>query len=401
MFQFNSKGTSISVEGFKVAGIHCGIKKQKKDIALIYSDIPSNAAGTFTLNKVSAAPNVISKKIINQQNKVKAIFINSGIANACTGVQGFNNALKSQSYLASKMNIKPCEVIISSTGVIGKQLPIDKLLKGIDRIIPELSEDGWDNSAEAILTTDLRKKSFSIKVQLKEGEITLGGICKGSGMIMPNMATMLAFLTTDASIESNVLQKLLTSSVNETFNKISVDGETSTNDMVILLANGISNTKINGGSNNYNDFLEGLTAICSEMAKAIVSDGEGATKLINVIVKNACTKEDADAIAKSIVNSPLVKTAMNGNDPNWGRILAVAGNSGVSFNPDKVTIKFDDLPILLPDYFADFNEEEAKQVLNKPEVTIQVDIAEGNESVTWRTCDLSENYVRINSKYRT
>ena len=187
MFQFNSKGTSISVEGFKVAGIHCGIKKQKKDIALIYSDIPCDAAGTFTLNKVSAAPNVISKKIIDQQNKVKAIFINSGIANACTGVQGFNNALKSQSYLASKMNIKPCEVIISSTGVIGKQLPIDKLLKGIDRIIPELSEDGWDNSAEAILTTDLRKKSFSIKVQLKEGEITLGGICKGSGMIMPNM----------------------------------------------------------------------------------------------------------------------------------------------------------------------------------------------------------------------
>lgn len=401
MFQFNSKGTSRSVEGFKVAGIHCGIKKQKKDIALIYSDIPCDAAGTFTLNKVSAAPNVISNKIIDQQNKVKAIFINSGIANACTGVQGFNNALKSQSYLASKMNIKPCEVIISSTGVIGKQLPIDKLLKGIDRIIPELSEDGWDNSAEAILTTDLRKKSFSIKVQLKEGEITLGGICKGSGMIMPNMATMLAFLTTDASIESNVLQKLLTSSVNETFNKISVDGETSTNDMVILLANGISNTKIKGGSNNYNDFLEGLTAICSEMAKAIVSDGEGATKLINVVVKNACTKEDADAIAKSIANSPLVKTAMNGNDPNWGRILAVVGNSGVSFNPDKVTIKFDDLPILLPDYFADFNEEEAKQVLNKPEVTIQVDIAEGNESVTWRTCDLSENYVRINSKYRT
>lgn len=401
MFQFNPTGTRISVEGFKAAGIHCGIKKQKKDIALIYSDIPCDAAGTFTLNKISAAPNVISKKIIDQQNKVKAIFINSGIANACTGVQGLNNALKSQSYLASKMNIKPREVIISSTGVIGKQLPIDKLLKGIDRIIPELSEDGWDNSAEAILTTDLKKKSFSIKVQIKEGEITIGGMCKGSGMIMPNMATMLAFLTTDASIESNVLQKLLTNSVNETFNKISVDGETSTNDMVVLLANGISGTKIKEGSNNYNDFLEGLTAICSEMAKAIVSDGEGATKLINVIVKNACTKEDADAIAKTIVNSPLVKTAMNGNDANWGRILAVAGNSGVSFNPDKVTIKFDDLSILLPDCFADFNEEAAKQVLNKPEVTIQVDIAEGNESVTWRTCDLSENYVRINSKYRT
>ena len=401
MFQFDPKGTVTSVQGFKAAGIHCGIKKQKKDLALIYSEIPCNAAGTFTMNKVSAAPNEISKKIIKQQNKIRAILVNSGIANACTGIQGYNNALNYQSYIASKMNLTPDEVLISSTGVIGKQLPVDNLLTGIDKIIPELSETKGNDAAEAILTTDTRTKSFSIKIQLDKGEVTIGAICKGSGMIMPNMATMLAFLTTDISIESCVLQKLLTNAVNETFNKVSVDGETSTNDMVIILANGLSKIKIEDGTNNYATFLEGLTAICSEMAKAIVSDGEGATKLINVTVNSASTKYDANVIAKAIVNSPLVKTAMNGNDANWGRIISVAGNCGVTFNPENVTIKFDDLPILSPNFITDINEDEAIQVLDKNEVNIFVDIGEGNESATWRTCDFSEEYVRINSKYRT
>ncbi|MDO8549573.1 MAG: bifunctional glutamate N-acetyltransferase/amino-acid acetyltransferase ArgJ [Ignavibacteria bacterium] len=401
MYQFIPEGTITSVQGFKSAGIFCGIKKQKKDLALIYSDTPCFAAGTFTLNKVVAAPNVISKNIIKQQNRVRAILVNSGNANACTGTKGFENALESQSYLAKKLSINPTEVIISSTGVIGLQLPIDKLLNGIDKIIPELSENGGDDSAEAILTTDLRKKSFAVKVQLQEGEVIIGGICKGSGMIMPNMATMLAFLTTDASIENTVLQKLLTNSVNETFNKISVDGETSTNDMVILLANGVSKIKVNEGTENYSTFLNGLIAICSEMAKAIVADGEGATKLITVSVNNAKTKEDANAVAKAVANSPLVKTAMNGNDANWGRILAAAGNSGVDFNPDKVTIKFDDLPVLLPNYNAGFSEDEVKRVLNKSEVTLFLDLNEGKESSTWWTCDFSENYVKINAGYRT
>jgi glutamate N-acetyltransferase/amino-acid N-acetyltransferase len=401
MYKFIPEGTITSVQGYKAAGIHCGLKKKKKDLALIYSDVPCSVAGTFTLNKVIASPNVISRNIIELGGNVRAILVNSGNANACTGAKGFENALASQSYLAKKLSINPSEVIISSTGVIGQQLPIDKLLSGIDKIIPELSKEGGDYAAEAILTTDLKKKSFAVKLQLKEGEVKIGGICKGSGMIMPNMATMLAFLTTNASVESNVLQKFLTTSVNKTFNKISVDGETSTNDMVILLANGVSNITVNEGTENYSIFLNGLIAICSEMARAIASDGEGATKLITVSVNNAKTKGDADAIAKAVANSPLVKTAMNGNDANWGRILSVAGNCGADFNPEKVTIKFDDLPILLPNYTADFSEEEAKRVLNKNEVTLFVDLDAGNESSTWWTCDFSENYVKINANYRT
>lgn len=401
MHKFIDNGTITSVRGFKSAGIFCGIKKQKKDLALIYSDIPCSAAGTFTLNKTAAASIVISKNVIKQGGKVKAILVNSGNANACTGTKGFENALESQSYLANKLSINTSEVIISSTGVIGQQLPIGKLLRGIDKIIPDLSENGGEDSAQAILTTDLKKKSFALKVQLQEGEVTIGGICKGSGMIMPNMATMLAFLTTDASVENEVLQKLLTGSVSDTFNKISVDGETSTNDMVILLANGTSGIKITNGSETYYTFLESLTAICAEMAKSIVSDGEGATKFITVSVNNAKTKSDADAIAKSISNSPLVKTALYGENANWGRILSAAGNSGADFNPDKVTIKFDEVPVLLPNHVSDFSEEEASKVLNKNNVTIFLDLDEGKESTTWWTCDFSENYVKINANYRT
>lgn len=394
-------GTVTSVKGFKAAGVHCGIKKRRKDLALIYSEIQCNAAGTFTLNKVIAAPNVISKNIIEKRNSVRAILVNSGNANACTGIKGVENAFVSQAYLAEKLSISTSEVIISSTGVIGQQLPIDNLLSGIDKIIPKLSEYGGEEAAEAILTTDLKKKSFAVKVQLHKGEITIGGICKGSGMIMPNMATMLAFLTTDAAIESCLLQELLTKAVNKTFNKISVDGETSTNDMVILLANGVAGIKIEEGTENYSVFLNGLIAICSKMAKAIVSDGEGATKLITVFVNNAKIQSDADAIAKALAVSPLVKTAMNGNDANWGRIISAAGNSGVDFNPDKVTIKFDDLTILNPNYTVSFCEEEAKRILDKNEVTLLVDLNEGSESSTWWTCDFSENYVRINASYRS
>lgn len=401
MFHFIPDGTITTTEGFKAAGIHCGLKKHRKDLALIYTDFPCHAAGTFTLNKAEAAPNIISKKLIQQNNKVRAILINSGNANACTGIKGTANAILAQTYLSKKLFINSEEVIISSTGVIGQQLPIGKVLNGIDKIIPELSENGGDDAAEAIMTTDLRKKSFAVSVQLEEGIVTIGGICKGSGMIMPNMATMLAFITTDAAIESDMLQKLLSNAVDSTFNKISVDGETSTNDMVILLANGVSGIKINEGTWNYLNFLNGLCAICSEMAKAIVSDGEGATKLITISVNNAKDKSDANAIAKALAISPLVKTAMNGNDANWGRIISAAGNSGVYFNPDKVTIKFDHLPILLPNYIADFCEEEAKRVLNKNEVTLSLDLDEGKESSTWWTCDFSEEYVRINASYRS
>lgn len=401
MFQFINNGSVTSVNAIKAAGINCGIKKEKKDLALIFSEVPCNVAGTFTLNKVVAAPLVISKNIIKQQNKVKAILVNSGNANACTGTTGFSNALDSQSYCAKKLFINPSEVIISSTGVIGKQMPMEQLKSGINEIQNYLSGDGGLDAAEAILTTDLKKKSFAVKVKLAKGEVTIGGICKGSGMIMPHMATMLAFLATDASIEQPVLQKLLSSTVDNSFNKISVDGETSTNDMVILLENGFSGIEIKENTEDYNNFYSALLAICQEMAKAIAADGEGATKLITISVNNAKTKKDADTIARAVANSPLFKTAMNGNDANWGRILSVAGNSGVDFTPEKVSIKFDDMKILEPNYNVNFNEEEAKKLLNKEKVTVSVDLDEGEESSTWWTCDFSEGYIRINSSYRT
>jgi glutamate N-acetyltransferase / amino-acid N-acetyltransferase len=401
MFQFINEGTITSVQGIKAAGINCGIKKQKKDLALIISEVPCNAAGTFTLNKVVAAPLVISKNIINQQNKVKAILVNSGNANACTGTTGFSNALDSQSYCAKKLYINPNEVIISSTGVIGKQLQMEKLKSGIDNISNQISEEGGFDAADAILTTDLKRKSFAVKVKLSKVDITIGGICKGSGMIMPNMATMLAFLATDASLDQILLQKLLSSAVDNSFNKISVDGETSTNDMVILIENGLSKIEIKEDTEDYNIFYEALLAICQEMAKAVAGDGEGATKLITISVNNAKTKNDADKIAKAVANSPLFKTAMNGNDANWGRILSVAGNCGVDFIPEKVSIKFDDMPILEPNYNVCFDEDEAKKLLSKEKVTVSVDLDEGKESSTWWTCDFSEEYVKINSSYRT
>ena len=379
MFRFIDNGSITSVNGIQAAGINSGIKKSKKDLALIYSNVSAEAAGTFTLNKVVAAPLVLSKNIIQQKKKVKAILINSGNANACTGAEGYENALKMQSHCADKVKIKSYEVIISSTGVIGQQLPMEKLLNGIGTIPGSLSTSGGEDAAEAIMTTDKKKKSYAVKVRLSKGEVTIGGICKGSGMIMPNMATMLAFIATDAFIEHDLLQHLIKEAVNDSFNKISVDGDTSTNDMVILLANGLSEIKINPNDQDYKTFRSALVAICQEMAKSIASDGEGATKLITILINKAKTKQDA----------------------NWGRILSAAGNSGAYFIPEKVSIKFDDLSVLQPNFKFSFCEEEARKILAKDNVTISVDLDEGIESSTWWTCDFSEEYVKINANYRT
>ncbi len=401
MWQYIENGSVTSVKGIHASGIFCGIKKRNKDLALINSQFPCTAAGTFTLNKIKAAPVLISKKIIDNNHKVHAILINSGNANACTGEQGFKDAIEIQNYCAEKLFVKPEEVIISSTGVIGQPLPVDTIKEGINKIIPTLNVNGGLNAAEAILTTDLKPKSFALKVKLSNGEISIGGICKGSGMIMPNMATMLAFLTTDADIEKTTLQSALKYAVDNSFNKISVDGDTSTNDMVIILTNGISNISIKNGSNDYEIFVNALTDICQKMAKAIVSDGEGATKLVTIIIKNAKTKCDSDKAAKAIVNSPLVKTAFYGQDANWGRILSAIGNSGIEFDPESVTIKFDDVPVLDKNYNIVINEDKAKEVLTQREFTVEVDLDEGKESTTWWTCDFSEDYVKINANYGT
>ncbi len=401
MFSYIPNGSITSVQGIKAAGIHCGLKRKRKDLALILSDYPCTVAGTFTLNKVQAAPLQISKEIIKAGGKVRAVLINSGNANACTGEQGINDAKLSQEYLAGKLKLSPEEVIVSSTGVIGEYLPMNVLLSGIDSILPKLSYSGGYDAAKAIMTTDLVPKSLAVKLELSGGEITIGGIAKGSGMIMPDMATMLAFIATDALVDSKLLQKIISKTVNNSFNKISVDGDTSTNDMVVILANGATNVKIEEGTEDEIKFTEALQALAIDFAKAIVKDGEGATKLITLNVIGGKTQEDVDKIAKAIVNSPLVKTAIYGNDANWGRIIAAAGRSGADFNPGKVEIKFNDLVILKSNYVHNFDERKASEVLSNPEITITVDLKDGNAKTTWWTCDFSEEYIRINALYRT
>ncbi len=401
MHQFLSNGTVTSVKGFKAAGIHAGIKKRKKDLALIYSATPCTAAGTFTLNKVQAAPIQVSKELIKNKCSVRAVLVNSGNANACTGEQGTKDALAAQEYCAKLLGITPSEVIVSSTGVIGQLMPMDKMLRGIKSITSKLSDDGGYDASEAILTTDLVEKSWAVEVSLSTGKVTIGGICKGSGMIMPNMATMLGFLTTDATIEQPLIQELLSKAVNKSFNRISVDGDTSTNDMVTLMANGVSGVTIKAGTEDEAAFYAGLEALTIEMAKAIVKDGEGASKFVEVTVKNAKTDNDANTIAQSIVNSPLVKTALHGCDANWGRIISAAGKSGAEFSPEKTSIYFDDLPILLPNYQAVIDESKALLVLEKDEFAITVDLNDGEASTTWWTCDFSQAYIRINANYRT
>jgi glutamate N-acetyltransferase / amino-acid N-acetyltransferase len=401
MHQFLSNGTVTSVKGFKAAGIHAGIKKRKKDLALIYSETPCTAAGTFTLNKVQAAPIQVSKELIKNKNTVKAVLVNSGNANACTGEQGTKDALAAQAYCAKLLGISPSEVIVSSTGVIGQLMPMDKMLRGIKTIISKLSDDGGYDASEAILTTDLVEKSWAVEVTLSSGKATIGGICKGSGMIMPNMATMLGFITTDAAIGQPLIQELLSKAVNKSFNRISVDGDTSTNDMVTLMANGASGVTIKAGTKDEAAFYAGLEALTIEMAKAIVKDGEGASKLVTVTVKNAKTDSDANTIAQSIVNSPLVKTAIHGCDANWGRIISAAGKSGAEFNPEKTSIYFDDVPILLSNYQAVIDESKALLVLEKEAFTITVDLNDGEAGTTWWTCDFSQAYIRINANYRT
>ncbi|MBN8704455.1 MAG: bifunctional glutamate N-acetyltransferase/amino-acid acetyltransferase ArgJ [Bacteroidetes bacterium] len=401
MYQFIENGTITSVKGFQAAGIYCGIKKKKRDLALIYSPVECTVAGTFTLNKVKAAPLLVSQAIIKAGGKVKAILINSGNANACTGEPGHQDALDSQAWVAAELGIDPKEVLVSSTGVIGQRLPMPVLKQGIKDIVPIVSPIGGYDAAEAIMTTDTKDKQFAVEIQTSAGSITIGGICKGSGMIMPNMATMLGFLTTDAVIDNQVIKDLLLEAVTHSFNKITVDGDTSTNDMVVLMANGASGIEVVPGTEVYTEFKSGLMGLTREMAKAIIIDGEGATKFVEVFVSGAHSAEDADKIAKTICNSPLVKTAIHGQDANWGRIISAAGYSGAEFDPAEVSIYFDDLAIFLPNYRIVLDEEEALKRLSKTEMKITINVGHGPFSTTWYTCDFSTEYIHINADYRS
>lgn len=399
-------GGITAPKGFSATGAHIGLKKKKKDLAIIKSELPATASGVFTTNLVKAAPVIWNQQVVN--NKIKGIVVNSGNANACTGELGFRHTEIMAQTLAECINASKEEIIVSSTGVIGVHLPIDKIVEGIKTTITSLetTREAAKRAAEGIITTDTYTKEISVEVEIDGKTITIAGMAKGSGMIHPNMATMLSFVTTDADISKEMLDKVLKDSVEDTYNMISVDGDTSTNDMVIVLANGIAkNTSITEENENYFRFKTALDYVNRYLAKQIINDGEGVTKVLEVVVKGASTKEDARKIAKSIICSNLVKTAFFGEDANWGRILCAAGYSGAKFNPEKTSISFSSLggEILL---FTNgepikFDEDKALQILKERKIQIIISLQDGNEQATSWGCDLSYEYVKINGEYRT
>lgn len=387
--------------GYKAAGIHCGIKKSKKDLALIVSDYPATAAGVFTLNKVQAAPVAVSKKHLQESDYFNAIIVNSGNANACTGDHGLSDAVSMTELTAKIMNVKNENVLVASTGVIGEFLPMDKIINGIDTIQNYLNDSDIKDAAEAIMTTDTFLKAESSTFMIDGKKVTISGIAKGSGMIHPNMATMLGFITTDAAIEKNILQSLLHKANEKTFNRIVVDGDTSTNDMVLMLANGASGVEITKDGKAYEIFESELLKLMKKLATDIVKDGEGATKLIEIKIEGAETEADAVKAAKAIALSPLVKTAIHGEDANWGRIIAAVGYSGIEFDPDKFEIFINGTQILQQNYIVMLPNVEANKTLQKSHIDLTIKLNLGSASATCWTCDFSEEYVKINGSYRT
>ena len=392
-----------AVQGFKAAGIMCGIKKNnKKDLAMIYSTVPSVAAGVFTTNKVfSPSVQLCRENILSPV--ARAIVVNSGNANACVGNQGYLDAKRIVQLTAKKLEITPEEVLIASTGVIGEPLPMSKIETGIPRLVNALNQNGSKDVAESILTTDTFTKTVAVEIDVNGGKIRLDGIAKGAGMIHPNMATMLAFITTDAAIEKKTLQKLLKESTDKSFNMITVDGDASTNDTVIILANGLAKNEIITEKSPYSKiFSEALDFVTSKLSRMIVMDGEGATKLIEIHVKGAKVDHDAKAIAMAIGQSNLVKTAFFGEDANWGRIIAAAGTAGVSFNPDKVDMFFGQENVLKNGlYCGKEREREIEKVIKGEEIVLTLNLNSGNEQALVYTCDLSPEYVKINAEYRS
>ncbi|WP_174613681.1 bifunctional ornithine acetyltransferase/N-acetylglutamate synthase [Virgibacillus ihumii] len=389
-------------KGFHAGGLHCGMRRKRKDLAWLYSEAPANAAAVYTTNLFQAAPLKVTKESIATEQLLQGLIVNSAIANACTGEQGLHNAYQMRHWFAEKVGLKDHDVAVNSTGVIGEQLPMDKLKNGIEQITMEESID--ENFNQAILTTDTFTKSASVQLQIDGRTVTIGGSAKGSGMINPNMATMFAFLTTDAAIEAEALHCALQSTVNKTFNAITVDGDTSTNDTVMVMANGMTGnstiTMDNEGDRQL--FQHGLSLVCTELAKQIASDGEGATKLVEVLVKGALLQEDAQAIGKSIVGSSLVKTAIFGSDVNWGRIICAAGYSGIQLDPEKVSVSIGDTEIVGNGMPLEFDESGVQYYLeNEKEIQITVDLHDGNQEAYSWGCDLSYDYVRINASYRT
>jgi len=396
-------GGITAAAGFQASGIHAGLKRNKKDLALVFSDVPGSAAGVFTTNRVKGAPLLVSIPRV-RAGRLQAIVANSGNANTCNGPGGVEDALAMGRRTAEVLNIPEEMVLVASTGVIGQRLPLTLIGAGIPEAAARLSRAGGSDAAEAIMTTDTVPKQAALRLALAPGEppVTIGGMAKGSGMIHPNMATMLAFISTDAAVAAADLQKALRLAVDRTFNMISVDGDTSTNDMVVVLANGRSGAPVLlPGTDRFDRFREALTALCARLARAIARDGEGATRLLEVRVKGARTEHDARLAARAITASSLVKTAVFGNDANWGRIICAAGYSGAAFDPERFDIYLGDLPVARDGQGLDFDERRASQLLARDPVVVTVDFREGDGTATAWGCDFSYDYVRINADYRT
>ncbi len=389
-------------KGFVSGGLYCGIRKTKKDLAIIYSDRPASIGAVFTQNKTIAAPVVLAKRSFVNSPISRAIVVNSGNANACTGERGMTDAQKMVSATASALGISENEVIVASTGVIGQIMPIEKIEAGIAELAPQLSAKGSQDAADAIMTTDTFSKSYAVKFELAGKEVRIGGIAKGSGMIEPNMATMLAFMTTDADIDQSLLQRIFYKAVSESFNRISVDGDTSTNDMAVILANGASGApKIMAGTEAYEIFAAAVSEVTLELAKMIARDGEGATKLIEIQVGGAQSEDEALTVARSIANSNLVRTAIHGEDANWGRIVAAIGYAGIDLDPEFIELSLNTHPVLRKKFQIVIDEEVVGKSLTGKEILLSVDLGRGSGSARFWTCDLTREYVSINANYRS
>lgn len=392
-------GNIASPLGFSADGLHAGFKKRKMDFGWIVSECPSSVAGVYTTNKVIAAPLIATKQSVEKAGQMQAIVVNSGIANSCTGVQGLDDAWEMQKLTAEKLGLAPKLVGVASTGLIGELLPMDTLKTGLSKIVVNGNADDF---AKAILTTDTHTKTVVVRQDFGRDTVTMAGVAKGSGMIHPNMATMLGFITCDANISSSTLQKALSNKVETTFNQITVDGDTSTNDMVLVMANACAkNEEILPDTPEFDQFLAMLEYVMADLAKQIAQDGEGATKLIQVDVEGVARALDARMLAKSVVGSSLVKTAIFGEDPNWGRILAALGYAGVDIPVDNIDIYLGHLPVMLASSPVTFDSEEMDEIMQADEIQIKVDVHAGNQSGRAWGCDLSYDYVKINALYRT
>lgn len=390
-------GSVTAPRSFRAAGVRCGVKSRGKDLALIVSDVPAVVAGMFTTNR-AAAPCVRYSRHVVETGVARAIVANSGNANAATGEEGFIDNVRMAQKVAQLLECPPAQVVTASTGIIGHRLPLEKIEAGIEQAMLELSPEGGDAAAEAIMTTDTVPKAEAIRLNLPDGEVRIGGIAKGAGMIAPNMATMLCFLTTDAQISAPALQQVLKDAVERSFHCLTIDSDTSTNDMVVILANGQSGVDVH---RYLDDFQMALENLCIRLAQRIARDGEGATKLVEIEVRGAPTFTQARKMAKTVAESPLVKTALFGNDPNWGRILAAMGRSGVDFDPDRAQIALQGTLVYADGRPTAFDARDLHERLKTDTVNIAIDLQEGTEHATVWTCDFSYDYVRINAEYST